>query len=242
MKLSSMKYALGAIGVVLLATSALAGPSNSNFPAGSKPGASAVGDFKVTGIQTIAPTNECSSVSVTVSGTIKGETDDGDGLDVVTFQLWDDGTLMDSQSVSVAVGGTKKFSITLSFIGLYGTGAPGVGVLTADNDPPWSVDPFQPTDVKGGCPMKCWITPQSAKAGDTITIQIEVSNPSSTAVVKAFNGDVMIATLQDPDGDGLYSGSWKVPAGMQAGWKTQFSVMVQDDSNISWCPGFKLVK
>lgn len=107
------------------------------------------GTFTVTGIQLVDPTGECNAVSVTVAGVVTGTTDDGGGMDVITFELWDDGTLMDSEDISVKVGRTASFSLTMGFIGLYGSIAPGVGVYAPELN--WWIDPFYPMDQQGSC-------------------------------------------------------------------------------------------
>lgn len=110
----------------------------------------AEGSFEVTGFQVLEP--ECQKTSVTISGTLTGTTDDGDGYDQVTFELWDDGELKDSKDVSVRVGETININITLAFDSLYGTLAPGVGVLVNDNgNYIFILDPFYPQDIEGEC-------------------------------------------------------------------------------------------
>lgn len=237
MKSKVLNRSMLVAGLALLATPAFAG---SNIPDSVvKPAATALTDLVVTGVQTIAPTNECSSVSVTITGKIQGTVDDGGGMDNVTFDLWDDGILKDSQTLQVGVGVKKDISVTLSFIGLYLTGAPGVGVLAPELG--LYNDPFYPVDTTGNCPIKCWVTPATAKVGDTVTIQAEIPPPAQPSLVKAYNGDIPIATMTDPDGDGVYSGSWKVPVAMtNYGWKSNFSVMAKEGTEVSWCPGVKV--
>ena len=94
--------------------------------------AAVVGTMTVTGTQTIAEAGDCSRVELTIAGDLTGDTDDGGGLDQVSFEVWDDGTLKDSQIVSIPVGTTQTVSVHLSFLGLYLTGAPGVGVIVFD--------------------------------------------------------------------------------------------------------------
>jgi hypothetical protein len=243
MRLFSIRHALSVFvlvtGLALLSTTAFAGPNGPTKPSGVTPLGAIIGTLTVTGVQTIAPSDECSSVSVTVTGAVQGTVDDHGGLDDITFDLWDDGSLKASQTVSVPVGATRNIAVTLSFLGRYLTGAAGVGVYAGELG--WSADPFYPTDVTGNCPMKCWISPESAKVGDYISIQVEIPAPAAPTVVRAYNGDVPIASMSDPDGDGIYSGTWRVPASPSLGWKTQFSVMAKEGSIVRWCPGFKLI-
>src|SRR5262249_33045982 len=111
----------------------------------------------------IAQAGDCSRVAVTISGSITGDTDDGGGLDRVSFEVWDDGAMKDSEIVSVPVGTTQPVNVTLSFLGLYGSGAPGVGVLVSDVGGAnlFDQDPFFPTDVTGVC-SQCSPAPQVA--------------------------------------------------------------------------------
>lgn len=239
MKYSWMRTMVVAAGFILFASSAMAG---SNIPESSgkiRPFSAAVGDLTVTGIQTIAPTNDCSSVSVTITGKIQGLVDDGGGMDQVTFELWDDGMLKDSETVSVLVGNTRSIVVTMSFTGVYGTSAPGVGVIASEVG--LYADPFYPTDVAGYCPAKCWITPSVAKAGDFITFNVELPTSAAPSLVKAYNGDLPLVTLKDPDQDGIWTGNWQVPAGINTkGWKSNFSILITEGGVNRWCPGFKL--
>jgi hypothetical protein len=137
--------------------------ARSNGPTAFGQRAAIPGTLTVTGTQTIGEVGECSNVQITVTGDITGDTDDGGGADQVRFELWDDGSLKDSEEISVPVGSTVPVSVSLSFLGLYQTGAPGVGVIVVD--PPsngflFSFDPFLPTDVVGPCPT-CDATPRT---------------------------------------------------------------------------------
>ncbi len=124
----------------------LNGPHKGNFFA-------ATGEnFKVTGVQ-VTETG-CEKTSVTISGQITGTTDDGDGYDEVSFQLWDDYQLKDSKDLKVKVGETMNFKVTLSFESLYGTSVAGVGVYVYDMPDEveiYSNDPFIPEDITGSC-------------------------------------------------------------------------------------------
>ena len=111
--------------------------------------ASTSGDIKVTGTQLITPNGDCNKFSVTITGTVTGTTDDGGGMDAVTFELWDDQVLKDSKSISIRVGKTKAFSVTMGFQWILPEWSSGVGAYS--NELVWSVDPFYPTDVQGTC-------------------------------------------------------------------------------------------
>lgn len=112
--------------------------------------ARAVGSLTVTGTQTVAAQGNCSRVTIFIRGSVTGvDNDDGAGNDTITFDLWDDGDLKDTKTISVPVGQTLPVNVTLGFLGLYGTGAAGVGVL--DSDGLTDIDPFLPTDVPGSC-------------------------------------------------------------------------------------------
>jgi hypothetical protein len=139
---------------VLFAALPGAGLAQSNGPGGGR--AVVVDTLTVTGMQTIAEEGDCSEVVVNVAGSLTGTVDDGGGFDQVSVELWDDGTMKDSQVVSIPVDTTQPIDVTLSFLGLYLTGAPGVGVLVVDIpglDLLLNEDPFFPTDVLGTCPI-----------------------------------------------------------------------------------------
>lgn len=110
----------------------------------------------VTGTQTIAPQGQCSRVDVNVTGQVTGTTDTGGGLDRIRISLFDDGAERDFEIVTVPVGQTTAFNVNLGFEGLFGTGAPGVGVViwngaAATGTTLFVADPFFPTDVAGSC-------------------------------------------------------------------------------------------
>lgn len=100
---------------------------------------------------------DCSRNEYLVDATVTGTTDDGGGYDQVRFEVWDDGVLKDSRVREVAVGTTMDLHVYLSFVGVYGTGAPGVGIVINDIDAAgvdhwvdWE-DPYIPEDVDGVC-------------------------------------------------------------------------------------------
>ncbi|CAK0775632.1 hypothetical protein CCP4SC76_6060002 [Gammaproteobacteria bacterium] len=116
-----------------------------NIKTGASGGSS--GSFVVSGTQ--ITDSICQSTSVTISGTVTGTVNDDNGYDLITFNLWDDGELKDSEVVRVQIGTTQNVSITLSFNSLYGTVVPGVGVDVPELG--FSLDPFYPSDVSGQC-------------------------------------------------------------------------------------------
>jgi pimeloyl-ACP methyl ester carboxylesterase len=123
------------------------------------PGALSIGDtfalseaassLVVTGTQTLSPNGECNKVSIRVEGSVTGKTDDGDGVDNITFELWDDGSLKSEKTLAIPVGTTQQVDVTLAFNGRYGTSAPGVGVVARELE--FSLDPFYPQDIEGSC-------------------------------------------------------------------------------------------
>ena len=125
--------------------------------AGAVPAVAAtLGDHEISGVQFV--NDDCSRNEYAIQAAITGTTDDVGGFDRVRFEVWDDGTLKDSRVLEVQVGTTRDVNAFLSFVGLYGTGAPGVGIIIrdvdADGDPVGTletVDPFFPDDVDGPC-------------------------------------------------------------------------------------------
>ncbi|OLT41999.1 hypothetical protein BJF86_03165 [Serinicoccus sp. CNJ-927] len=118
--------------------------------------AATLGDYEIAGVQFV--NDDCSRNEYAIDATITGTTDDVAGFDRVRFEVWDDGTLMDSRTLEVEVGATRDLHAFLSFVGLYGHGAPGVGIQISDVDADdndvstlMSEDPFYPDDVDGPC-------------------------------------------------------------------------------------------
>ncbi|GAA4867892.1 cell wall-binding repeat-containing protein [Serinicoccus chungangensis] len=118
--------------------------------------AATLGDHEISGVQFV--NDDCSRNEYAIQASLTGTTDDVGGFDRVRFEVWDDGTLKDSRILEVGVGTTRELNAFLSFVGLYGTGAPGVGIVISDVDADGdvvgtleSVDPFFPDDVDGPC-------------------------------------------------------------------------------------------
>lgn len=136
--------------VATLATAALLG-------AGMAPALAAdLDDWTITGVQFV--NGDCSRNEYTIDATITGTTDDVNGFDRVMFRVWDDGVAKDSRIVEVPVGTTEDVHAFLSFVGLYLTGAPGVGMEVMDVDADGNdvsqldyIDPYYPEDREGPC-------------------------------------------------------------------------------------------
>ncbi|MCX7556651.1 hypothetical protein OS187_07420 [Xanthomonadaceae bacterium JHOS43] len=120
----------------------------------------------VTGVQT------CERTDITIAGSVTGTTDQGDGMDFITLELWDDGTLMDSAQVDVPVGDTISFNEILGFFGPYLTSASGVGVYIVDSDGSTSLftsDPFVPVDE---CAGAAHFSPTNVPAGSPTSLTL----------------------------------------------------------------------
>jgi len=148
-----MKYLIAILGGLLLASTALANNTGGTPP----PSARAVaGNVSVTGTETDGGPGECSYVTINITAEIEGTNDLGGGNDQIRFSIWDDGSEVAFEVVSVAVGETRTVNVTLTFEGLVGVGAPGVGVTIYDGPTTgsaalFSEDPFYPETVPGSC-------------------------------------------------------------------------------------------
>ncbi len=161
--------------------------------------AATLGDYEITGVQFV--NGDCSRNEYAIQATVTGDTDDGGGFDKIEFQVWDDGELKDSRTAEVRVGTTVDVNAFLSFVGLYGTGAPGVGIeildLDAAGDPVGTLsydDPFYPEDVDGPCSFDieriggadrietaALLSQQKFVAADTVLIASSVTFPDALA-------------------------------------------------------------
>lgn len=113
-------------------------------------------DWEPTGIQFVNA--DCARNEYVVGLDVTGTTDDVNGYDKLRVEVWDDGELKDSRVVEVQVGTTASVTAFLSFVGLYGHGAPGVGISVHDAGPDGEalyqldgIDPFYPDDQDGPC-------------------------------------------------------------------------------------------
>lgn len=161
--------------------------------------AATLGEHEITGVQFV--NEDCSRNEYVVNGTITGTTDDGAGFDKVRFEVWDDGVLEDSREREVAVGTTLDVAAFLSFVGLYGHGAPGVGIKIVDIDGAGTevgslhtTDPFYPDDQDGPCSFDvervggadrietaALLSQQKFVAADTVLIATSTSFPDALA-------------------------------------------------------------
>lgn len=64
--------------------------------------------------------------------TYTANADDGGGMDLLMFQLWDDSVVKYETTFSLAVGSTGTFHVSTSYPGLVGTVAPGIGLVLYD--------------------------------------------------------------------------------------------------------------
>ncbi|GAA5161206.1 hypothetical protein GCM10011366_09090 [Ornithinimicrobium tianjinense] len=118
--------------------------------------AATLDDYEITGVQFV--NEDCSRNEYAVTTSVTGTVDDGGGFDRFRVEVWDDGVLKDSRDREVEVGTSRDIYSFLSFVGLYGTGAPGVGIVIDDIDGAGNSvgtlayeDPFYPEDVDGPC-------------------------------------------------------------------------------------------
>lgn len=118
--------------------------------------AATLDDHEITGVQFV--NEDCSRNEYAVTTSVTGTTDDGGGFDRFRVEVWDDGLLKDAREQEIAVGASRDIYSFLSFVGLYGHGAPGVGIVVVDIDGAGGEvsrllveDPFYPDDVDGPC-------------------------------------------------------------------------------------------
>ena len=241
---------LVAIGLCSLLSGYLwAGPNGGPDVANVSP--QATGSLTITGTQTIAEEGECTYNEYHIVGTITGTDDDtGKSIDLVEFDLWDDGDLKDKTVLEVPVGETIPVDVTLSFKGLYGKGAPGVGVGAPEIDGGY-IDPFYPVDINGSCPkngiVKCWTTPHRIRAGGRVTFNVEIIGTAKS--VTLYNGNMPVKNgkrtvrLRDPDGDNVYSVTYKIPTTTKPTGPWLFDYKIRAVGNWKgddWCPGIYL--
>ncbi len=161
--------------------------------------AATLGDYTITGVQFV--NDDCSRNEYAIDAAITGTTDDVGGFDRVRFEVWDDGTKKDSRVLEVEVGQTRELHAFLSFVGLYGLGAPGVGIVISDIDAGGNdlgylevVDPYYPEDVDGPCTFDveriggpdrihtaAMLSEQKFVAADTVIIATSTKYPDALA-------------------------------------------------------------
>jgi len=182
-----MRHLIAGIGGLLLASLAVA--NNTGFDIGPSPFAVAT-NATVTGTQTDGPTGGCSFVEITINADIEGTNDLGGGNDQVRFSIFDDGAERAFEVVSVPVGTTEAIEVTLTFEGVIGQGAEGVGVLIYDGPAVgggtlFSEDPFNPDVVVGTCP------------GDGLSFRsVPVDSPWALGLLALFLGLVAAGVIR----------------------------------------------
>lgn len=148
-----MKYfLLGTLGLVL---STVAGASNSGLGESHSARAS-LSNVVVSGTETDGGPGDCSFVTINVQADVEGINDLADGNDQIRISVFDDGIEEAFEVVSVPVGTTETVDVTLSFEGLVGETATGVGILiwdgpTTSGSTLFSEDPFIPETISGSC-------------------------------------------------------------------------------------------
>ncbi|MEE4638621.1 MAG: hypothetical protein V2J42_07785 [Wenzhouxiangella sp.] len=152
-----MKFkALMLIGTIMLAL-VMASANASNAPSAGGTRATLPGDITVTGTETTGDTGDCQRVDINVTGEVTGTNDLGGGNDQIRVTVWDDGVEVAFEIVTIPVGQTVTIDVDLSFEGVVGQSAPGVGVYIIDgpdmdfNNQVFDVDPFTPDQVAGDC-------------------------------------------------------------------------------------------
>ena len=110
-------------------------------------------DYNISGIQYYYKDGNCTYNEYTVTLKATGDKDDdGNGNDEILIAVWDDGTIKDSKIIKIPVGSTQTITATLTFSGVYKTGAPGVGIYIYDdinrNTELASTDPYTPTQIE----------------------------------------------------------------------------------------------
>ncbi len=183
-----MRYLITGICGLLLASLAVA--NNAGVDINPSPFAVAT-NATVTGTQTDGPTGGCSFVEITINADIEGINDLGGGNDQVRFTIFDDGAERAFEVVSVPVGTTEAVEVTLTFEGVIGQGAEGVGVYIMDGPDSdfgqllFELDPFNPDVVVGTCP------------GDGLSFRsVPVDSPWALGLLALFLGLVAAGVIR----------------------------------------------
>ncbi len=232
----------------LLLISAMAAASTASFAgniqesAGTMLAPQATGTYEIYSAKQFIGPEECTYNVYRIRGEITGLNDDtGLGFDEVTFDVWDDGFLRDRETVSVRVGQTVEYNITLEFEGVFGTGVAGVGLSAPEVG--LNLDPYYPEDVAvDNCTqaLKCWVTPTVAEAGDEVTVHAELVLNEPGTTMTAYSATLVPFTqLDDADADGVYEGSFTVPAYIHRGVHLFPVRAVTPAEEVFWCPGFR---
>lgn len=200
----------------------------------------AVGTYDIYSAQQYIGLEQCTYNIYRIRGEVTGvDNDTGTGFDEIEFQVWDDGALKDSETITVAVGMTANYDITLQFEGIYGSGAPGVGLYSEIG---LSIDPFYPEDViVEDCEqaLKCWVTPTTANAGDEVTVHAKLNLTEPGVTMTAYSISLVpVVNMYDLDGDGEYTGSFTVNQLSHRG-PHLYPVRATIGEDVYWCPGFR---
>ncbi|MGE4073289.1 MAG: hypothetical protein AB7E72_19130 [Lysobacterales bacterium] len=136
-----------------LLTCASAAQAQSNAPAsraGINPEPSASSAFLS---NVMSSADSCGGVRYSATLTFTGTINDGNGLDVVWFTIYDDMQEKFAQAFSAPVGQTRQFSVSAEYPGGIGAAAPGIAVLvgeTRGGGQLINIDPYFPNQI-GGC-------------------------------------------------------------------------------------------
>lgn len=165
--------------------------------------ADTVGATTLTGTQVIS--KGCQTTTVRITAKVKGVTNDGGGTDKVRYELWDDSTLKASYTLAVPVGKTVSPTVMLSFSGLYGLSAAGVGVYIKDPQSGATLfekDPFIPRNTSGSCDVSAkptgTVVPTTTKPTSKPTKSSTTTKPT-TKPTKSSTGPV-VQTDNSSDG------------------------------------------
>ncbi len=225
-----------------LTSAAFAGNINFESPKALSPqvAPAAVGTYEVYSAKQFIGQTECTYNIYRIRGELTGvDNDTGTGFDEVEFQLWDDGTLKDSETITVAVGATVDYDVTLEFEGVYGDGVPGVGLYSEIG---MSLDPYYPEDVYvEDCEqyLQCWVTPTVADAGDEITVHARFNLPEEETSMTAYSLSLVpVVNMYDFDGDGEFTGSFTLNELSRRG-PHLYPVRAIVGEQVFWCPGFE---
>ena len=96
--------------------------------------------------------DDCGGVRYSATLTFTGRINDGNGLDLIWFTIYDDMQEKFGQAFSAPVGQTRVFSIFAEYPGGVGAAAPGVAILVGDNRGGGNliqIDPFFPGRISG---------------------------------------------------------------------------------------------
>ena len=96
--------------------------------------------------------DSCNGVNGSLDVTATGTVNDSGGNDIIWFTIFDDGIEKFAQQISIPVGSTTTTHVIVSYPGVIGASAPGIGLElgeTRDANDLTSIDPFFPTVIAG---------------------------------------------------------------------------------------------